>query len=203
MKLHYAAASPFVRMVLVTAHEAGLGESLELVPTGTFLPIEAHEAVVRDNPLGKIPALILDDGAALYDSRVICEYLVTLAGATSLLPPEGPARWRVLTLQALAQGLADTGVNLRYETALRPAELQWNKWTEANSARMARVFDAFAGPSLPLLDTVTVGSIAAAVALAYMDFRFPDSGWRTGREALADWHAEFSKRPSMRATLPE
>jgi glutathione S-transferase len=203
MKLHYAAASPFVRMVLVTAHETGLIDRIELVPTGTFLPIEAHEAVVQDNPLGKIPALILDDGMALYDSRVICEYLVVESGTTSLLPPDGSARWQVLTLQALAQGLADTGVNLRYETALRPAEFQWNKWTEANSARISRVFDALAGPSFKLLNAVTVGSISTAVALSYMDFRFPDIGWRAGREALADWHAEFSKRPSMLATEPE
>jgi len=199
MKLHYAGPSPFVRKVLVTAHEAGFADKIDRVPTGTFLPIEPHDGVIADNPLGKIPAMVLDDGTALYDSRVICEYLAT-EGSGDLLPATGAARWTALRLQALGQGLSDAGVALRYETAMRPAERQWDQWIDAQRARIARSVDALNGDDFGDLGDVTLGTIAVAVALSYLDFRFEDIKWRDGRERLAEWYAAFAQRPSMTAT---
>ena len=202
MKLHHNPASPFVRMVTVTAHEAGLADRIEEVPTGVFLPIAPHGGVISDSPLGKIPTLVTDDGEALYDSRVICEYLADMAPEKGLLPASGAARWRCLTLQALAQGFADTAVNLRYETALRPEELRWSEWIDSQRARLNRSLDALANERMAELSDVTLGSISAAVCLGYMDFRYPDEDWRGPRPALAEWYAGFAERASMKATEP-
>ena len=202
MKLHHNPASPFVRMVMVTAHEAGLVDRIEQVSTGVFVPVTPHDGVVSDSPLGKIPTLVLDNGTALYDSRVICEYLAGLAPEKGLIPEDDAARWRCLTLQALGQGLADAGVNLRYETALRPEAMQWPDWIDAQRARIKRSLDALANDRLAELADVTVGTIAAAVCLGYLDFRYPDEDWRGPRPALAEWYAEFAARPSMKETEP-
>jgi len=202
MKLHHNPASPFVRMATVTAHEAGLADRIEEVSTGVFVPVEPHGGVIADSPLGKIPTLVLDDGTALYDSRVICEYLASLAPEKALLPADGPARWRCLTLQALAQGLADAAVNLRYETGLRPQEFQWQEWISAQRARIARSLDALETDRMAELADMTLGTIAAGVCLGYMDFRFPDDDWRGSRPKLKDWYAGFAGRPSMSATEP-
>ncbi len=197
MKLHFAGPSPFVRMVRVTAHEAGLADRIELVGTGPFVPIEPHERVIADNPLGKLPALVLDDGSSLFDSRVICEWLVSEGNNDELLPAEGPQRWRVLRLQALGQGLCDAGVAYRYETALRPPELQWDKWIAGQYGKIERAISAL-GDSPDDLAGADLGTIAAAVALSYLDFRFEDLDWRAGRGVLADWYAQFAERPSMK-----
>ena len=202
MKLHHNPASPFVRMVTVTALEAGLSDRIEQIFTGVFLPIEPHAAVIGDSPLGKIPTLVLDDGTALYDSRVICEYLADQAPEKGLLPAGGTARWNCLTLQALAQGFADAAVNLRYETALRPGALQWQEWIDAQKARLGRSLDALENDRIGELSDVTLGSIAVAVCLGYMDFRYPDEDWRTSRPNLAQWYQTFADRPSMQQTVP-
>ncbi|MGI9415725.1 MAG: glutathione S-transferase family protein [Hyphomicrobiales bacterium] len=202
MKLHHNPASPFVRMVLVTAHEAGLADRIEHVSTGVFLPNQPHDGVIGDNPLGKIPALVLDDGSTLFDSRVICEYLAARAPEAGLLPADGADRWRCLTVQAVAQGLADAGVSLRYETAVRPAEFHWDGWIDAQTARMERVFDALHDRYFDDLCGIDLGSLSVAVALSYMDFRFPDTDWRHGRVKLADWYAGMAERPSMKETEP-
>ncbi len=185
---------------MVTAHECGLADQIEKVDVGTFVPMDVHEAVASDNPLGRIPALVLDDGATLYDSRVICEWLADKSGNKELLPSAGDARWRILTLQALGQGLADGAVQTRYEVGLRPEHLRWPELVTRQMQRFEDVFDALAGPWRKDLDQVTLGSIAAAVVLSYIDFRYPDVDWRTGRADLAAWHAKFSERPSMVAT---
>lgn len=202
MKLHYAAASPFVRKVLVTAHELGLSDMLELSPV-TVTPVAPDETVTAANSLGKIPTLVLDDGSAVFDSRVICEYLARQAGDEALFPVDTAGRTAALTLQALADGLCDTGVALRYETALRPAELRWQDWIDAQRQRLARVFDQLEADWADYLDTLTIGTIATGCALGYIDFRFADLTWRDGRPRLAAWYQTFSERPSMRATGPE
>jgi len=124
MKLHYNPASPYVRKVRVLAIETGLMERIELVPEKVS-PVDPNPDVVADNPVGKIPALVTDEGDALYDSRVICEYLDALHGGTRMFPERGEARWSALRRQALADGMLDAAVITRYETAMRPKELQW------------------------------------------------------------------------------
>lgn len=202
MKLNYATASPYARMCVVTAHEAGIRDQLELVMIDAISPIAPHAEVSKANPLGKIPALITEHGHAIYDSRVIIEFLLHHAGNKALLPDEPVQRFRILTLQALGQGIADAALLYRYETFARPEPHRWPEWTARQAARIRSACDDLAAGWMKELKTVNVGSIAAACALGYLDFRMPEIGWRDGRGALADWFAEFSARPSMAATKP-
>lgn len=200
MKLYFNPGSPFVRMVRVTAHEAALADHIELIPTGAISPVGVHAKVASANPLGKVPCLITDHGHALYDSRIICEYLAHHAGHDGLLPDEPVKRFRVLTIQALGQGIAEAGVLHRYETVMRPKELQWSSFAERQRTRIFAALDELERRWTKELQDVTAGSIAAACALSYLDFRFPDWAWRDGRPALASFYDGFAKRPSMRAT---
>ena len=193
MKLLCSPTSPFVRMVRVLAHE--LGQPLELVAVEGLLPTSPHAELVRANPLGKLPCLITDHGSALFDSRVILEYLLHHAGNHTLLPDEPVARFRVLTLLALAQGMCDAGVQLRYETFARPEGLRWPEYAARQRQRMLDAA-AHARDYAPF----NLGSIGLAAALAYCDFRFPEVDWRAANPALAAWFAETSERPSMQAT---
>lgn len=203
MKLHNNPASPFVRMVRVTARELGIQDQIEEIHTGVFLPVEVHAAVAADNPLGRIPALVTDHGTVLFDSRVICEYLVHNAGKLEFLPHEPVARFSILTLQALAQGIADSAVALRYETALRPEEMRWQKLIDRQTARINTALDALENDRADDLDGVNLGTISVAAVLGYLDFRWPDWGWREGRPKLQAFYEEFSARPSMQSTIPE
>jgi glutathione S-transferase len=200
VKLHYNRASPYARKVLVTAHEAGLAERLELLPRA-HTPVAPDADLNRDNPLGKIPCLITDDGTSLFDSRVICAYLDHLAGA-GLVPAAGPERWQVLRQEALADGIMDAAVLTRYELVLRPADQRWAGWIEGQMAKIRRALDALeqaaAGPG----DRIDAGAIALGCALGYLDFRYPHEAWRTGRPALAAWQARLAARPSMQASAP-
>lgn len=200
MKLHFNPASPYVRIVRVTAHELGIFHELELVQAGIVSPIEAHPNVTVDNPLGKVPTLVTDHGTALYDSRVICEYLVHHAGDLDLLPHEPVSRFRILTLQTLAQGIADAALLARYEGTMRPEELRWQEWTDRQLNRIETGLRDLEQNWLGDLEGITVGTISAAVALSYLLFRFDDIDWRAKHAGLADFYGEFSKRPSMQAT---
>lgn len=200
MKLFFAAPSPFVRKCLVTAHELGLRERLELV-SAVAHPINRDQTVVAKNPLGKIPTLITDDGAALYDSRVICEYLNDL-GDGRLLPSRGQARWRVLADQALADGVMDAAVLTRYETALRPESLRWNDWVTGQFEKVASGLAEFERRGAELPSRMDLGTIALGCALGYLDFRFAPFAWRDRHPQTAKWFAEFSRRESMTSTPP-
>lgn len=195
MKLHYSPLSPFARMVRVVAHELAITDQIELVLTEGLGPVVPHESVVRDNPLGKIPALVTDHGTAIYDSRVIVEYLIHHAGNDTLLPDEPVKRFRVRTLEALAQGMADAAVQYRYETFARPEALRWQEYAARQEQRILAAAGAAAG-----YETLSVGSIALACALSYLGIRMPELDWRSGNEALANWHEAFCARPSMQAT---
>jgi len=200
MKLFYAQASPFVRKVMVTLHETGQVDDVELLDTmvTTTMP---SDALIAKNPLSKLPALDRDDGPAIYDSRVICAYLDDRAKAG--LYPSGPSYWEHLTLEATADGIMDAGVLMVYEGRVRPEEKQWSGWVDAQWDKAARALTAvnerwmghLAGP-------LTMSQIAIGCALGYMDFRHADRNWREGNDALAEWYATFESRPSMQATLP-
>lgn len=200
MKLHFNPASPFVRMVLVTAHEAGLADDIELVATGAMSPVEVHPGIAADNPLGRIPCLVTDHGHALYDSRVIGEYLAHHGGHSEILPHEPVKRFRVLTIQALAQGIAEAAVLLRYETVMRPAELQWPAYAERQRARITAALDELEQRWAGDLASLTAASIWTAAMLSYLDFRFADWPWRETRPQLAAFYEAFAQRPSMQAT---
>jgi glutathione S-transferase len=200
MKLYYSPSSPFVRKCLVAAHELGLRERIELVP-GTPHPVNRDAAIVAHNPLGKIPTLIADDGKVLFDSRVICEYLDSLANG-GLVPPAGTARWRALTEQSLADGMTDAAVLVRYENAVRPEPLRWADW---NRGQLEKVHSGLADIERRAHDftgRIDIGTVSIACALGYLDFRYADLTWRAHCPRTAGWFEDFNNRPSMVATKP-
>jgi len=200
MKLYGDLLSPFVRMSMVTAHEVGLGSRVEHIVENTN-PAKVNERLAALSPIGKIPILETDHGQGVYDSRVIMEYLCHVAGNTALIPNDGVKRFRVLTLQALGQGMADAAVAYRYEVAARPKGLQWEDWMTRALARIHAAQDDVETNWMDSLSEINVGSIAVGVTLAYIDFRMPDFGWRNGRPKLAAWHEGFCKRDSMIKTV--
>jgi glutathione S-transferase len=202
LKLHTNVASPFARKVRAVAIETGLVGKIEMLDR-RMTPVRPDPAIVRDNPLGKIPCLVTDDGTALYDSRVICEYLDGLHDGPRLFPPSGPARWTALRRQALADGIMDAGVLARYETFLRPEERRWPEWALNQKLKFQRALDALEAEAGSLAETVNIGTIAVGCALGYLDFRYAAEGWRASRPKLAVWLERFAKRPSMARTAPE
>jgi glutathione S-transferase len=204
MKLHYASASPFVRKVMVVAIELGLDERIEKIET-IPIPTDTNEALAADNPLAKIPALITDDGEVLYDSRLITAYLNDMGvagGHAGLVPADGMPRWRVLRQEALCDGILDALVVTRYETAMRPEELRWDDWIDAQMGRATRGL-AWLEQTLPYWkDGVGLATLASGCVLGYLDFRFDHVDWRSAQPGLAGWYEEFGQRPSMQATAP-
>jgi glutathione S-transferase len=198
MKLRHGPTSPFVRKVMVVAHETGLEGRIERIATKVWAP---DTDVAKDNPLGKIPALILDDGAVLYDSPVICEYLDSLSGGTRLFPA-GVGRWTALRLQALADGVLDAAIARRHESQ-RPSARQEKTLIARHAHAVARALSTLDGEAGAWGDALTIGQIAAGVACGYLDFRFADEDWRPCRPRLAGWYERFAKRPSMQATVPK
>ena len=201
MKLYHSTTSPFVRKVMVTAIELGLADRIEKVPAKVS-PIVRTAPVIADNPLGKLPTMILDDGMVVYDSRVICEYLDALAGGGRIFPAPGPARWRALAEQALADGMTDAALLERYETSLRPSDKLWPQWRDGQHDKVVKALDSMERNASAYARRVDIGTIATACGLAYLDFRFVDFDWRTPRPGLAAWYADFAARPSMAATVP-
>lgn len=201
MKLYVSPASPFGRKASITIAELGLGARVVQEPA-SVTPISRNDEVARANPLVKIPTLVLDDGTSLYDSPVICEYLDHLSGAPRLFPAAGPARWSALRRQALADGLMDAAVLLRYEQALRPEESRWPEWMAGQTGKMTGALDAMEAETPAFGAAFDIGHIACACALGYLDLRYAHLHWRDGRPALAAWFAVVSERPSMVATMP-
>ena len=199
MRLFHSPTSPFVRKVMVLIHEARIG-GVTLVPAaGT--PVAPGTMPVDHNPLGKIPALVLDDGRALHDSRVICRFLDDHARAG--LYPAPPGLWDTLTLEATADGILEAAVLLVYESRLRPEDLRFAPWINGQWAKIDRALDAADLRWTPHLSgPLDMGQIALACALGYLDFRHAARDWRAGRETLAAWYAGFAGRPSMQATVP-
>jgi glutathione S-transferase len=193
MRIRTTPISPFGRKCLVLAHEAGL--RLEVVETTLGEP-----ALTRDNPLGKVPVLLTDEGEAIFDSPVICAYLDALHDGPKLVPPSGMPRFRALRREALADGIADAVVLVRLETAVRPETLRWHEAVERQLGKVRAGLDALEAEAGGWGDVVDVGHIATACMLAYVDFRLPDLGWRATRPRLAAWSAAFAERPSMVAT---
>jgi len=199
MKLRHGPTSPYVRKVMVVAYESGLEQRIERIPTRVWAP---DTDIAKDNPLGKVPALILDDGEVLYDSPVISEYLDSLSTGAKLFPASGAARWKALKLQALADGVLDAAIARRHESQ-RPPERQDKALIERQANVMRRGMSALDAEAASWGDAVTIGQIAAAVACGYLDFRFAQEDWRPGRAKLAAWYERFAKRPSMLATVPK
>jgi glutathione S-transferase len=197
MKLLYQTHSPYARKALVFAHEAGLAQQIEVVHHETS-PTRRNEHVFAENPLGKVPVLIRPGRPPIFDSDVICAYLDTLHSSRKLLPPEGEARWHALRLQAVAQGLADAGIQIRWETVRRPEPLRYPPLRDGYIQKVVASYD-WLERELDVDSPVHVGHIALATCLDWLEFReLPN--FREGRPRLAGWFDGFAKRPSMRAT---
>ena len=200
MKLRHSPTSPYVRKVSVTAIELGLAGRIERIPTDTQ---DRDSGIAEQNPLGKVPALILDDGGVLYDSPVICEYLDSLHNGPKLFPAEGPERWTALRQQALGDGILDAAILRMLEMVRRPEKLRWQGWIAHQTAKVTRALDQFEAESATLADPLTIGHITAGCALGYLDFRVPETDWRDGRPKLAAWYENFTQRPALRETVPQ
>lgn len=200
MKLYYSPASPYARKVRAVAMETGLDQRIDLVPA-TVSPVAPSADVSRHNPVGKIPALV-DGKTSLFDSVVICEYLDSKHRRQKMFPKSGAARWTALRLHAMADGLLDAALLARYETFLRPEQYRWKDWQEGQMGKIKGALAAMEKEAAKFGSRANIGTIAIACALGYLDFRFPDLGWRTRRPKLSAWYAKFSQRPSIKGTVP-
>ena len=200
MKLRYSPTSPYVRKVSVTAIELGLADRIERIATDTQ---DRDSSITEHNPLGKVPALILDDGGLLYDSPVICEYLDSLHDGPRIFPAEGPARWTALRQQALGDGILDAAILRMLEMVRRPEAFRWPGWIKHQTTKVMRGADQFEAEAAALEGPLTIGRITAGCALGYLDFRAPELDWRDGRPALAAWYEGFAQRPAMQQTVPQ
>jgi glutathione S-transferase len=197
MKLHWSPRSPFVRKVMVFAHETGLVDRLTCVRTVVAMNTP-NAVLLSDNPLSKLPTLVLDDGTPLYDSAVICEYLDTLHDRTRLFPTDSLARWTALRRQALGDGFLDFLLLWRYERERSPPS---QTLLDAFAAKYRATMMSLEQEATALeRTTFGIGHIAIGCSLSYLDFRFADLSWHNEHPQIAKWHAAFAQRPSAKAT---
>lgn len=198
MKLRYSATSPYVRKVVAVAIEAGLNDKIKRLATDVW---NAKSDIRQDNPLSKVPALILDDGMILFDSPVIAEYLDSQHSGAKLFPPAGPARWTALRQQAIGDGICDAAILRRMESQ-RTDPMPLQTWIARQTAAMNASLDVLEDEADDLGDVSTIGTLAIACALGYLDLRFGGDNWRGRRPALAAWYEEFAARPSIAESAP-
>jgi len=190
--------SPFGRKVKIAAALCGLTDKITIEPAETGNP---DDSLRGQNPLGKIPILITDDGTSVYDSRVIAEWLDVQAGGGVIIP-SGEARFAALTLQALADGMMDASILIVYERRFRPEEKHHRPWTDYQGEKVARALTVLEAAPPEIGDRPHIGHVALACALSYRDFRF-DGDWRAGHPGLVAWLDEFAaKVPAFSATMP-
>ncbi len=194
MKLAYSPNSPYVRKCHVCAIQRGIEGRFEYWTIGTTDP-----ALAAVNPLSKVPTFITDDGMALYDSPVICEFLDSIGDAPKLIPAPGPARWRALTLAALGDGILDATQPRRREVAL-PQDEGRQTYIAQQQLKVTRALAVLENESLGMLETI--GDVAVACALGYIDFRYPHEPWRPGHPKLEAWYAKVAALPAMAKTVP-
>jgi glutathione S-transferase len=201
MLLHWSPRSPFVRKVMIAAHEVGVADRIDTVRT-VVAAAEPNTELMKENPQSRLPTLRLPDGTVVYDSPVICEYFDTLHSGEKLFPANWPERLVALRRQSLGDGMLDTLLMWRGE-ATRSHELQsikhmqaWRLKTNVSVDLLEKEADALASSRF------SIGHIALGVALGYIDFRFPELDWRNGHPKLAAWHKTFEARPSVKANTP-
>lgn len=196
MKLAYSPASPYVRKVTACAIKRGIDDKLERLKIGTTDP-----ELLKYNALSKVPTLIADDGMCIFDSPVICEYLDSIGTAPKLFPAAGPARWKALTQEALADGILDATQPRRREIAL-PQDEGRKSYIELQQGKVARALDEFEKQADSLGNLDTIGEITIGCALGYLDFRYANEPWRPGHPKLEAWYAKVVKLPPLADTMP-
>jgi glutathione S-transferase len=195
MILRSAPASPFGRKVKIAADILGFHDDIEVVPADTNNP---DPSLLAQNPLGKIPILILADGTALFDSRVIVDYLDGLGGGHRLVPAVGEARSRILTAAALADGIAEAALLIVYEKRFRPPDLRSQAWLDRQASKVSRALKIF--EAAPPRGARDIAHIGLACALGYLDLRL-DGKWRADHPTLVGWLDQFAADvPAFEAT---
>lgn len=201
MKLYWSPRSPFVRKVMVCAHELGIADRIEKIYAFVAMH-QVNPEVLRVNPIGRIPALVTDEGSVLYDSHVICEYLDAVNGGPRLFPPAGARRWEALRRHALGDGMLETAVLWRSESQ-RPAQAQSAPILSAFGQKIAGGLAAVEREAQAFeCDNPGIGEIAIGCALGYLDFRLGELEWRVRHPRTAKWFESFDARASMQATRP-
>ena len=199
LTLRSSPASPFVRKIRIAASLLGLEREITVEIDDTM---NASDTVRQQNPLGKIPALVLEDGMVLFDSRVILDYLDHRAGGGKIVPKDAAARFAALRLQALADGIMDASILVIYEGRWRPAERHEPKWVDHQAGKVTRALASLEAAPPPIDALPNVGQIALACALGYRDFRFAGT-WRKDHPRLVAWLDQFSAQvPAFAATKP-
>jgi len=196
MKLAFSPASPYVRKVTACAIKRGLDKQVERVKIGTTDP-----ELLKYNALSKVPTLILDDGTTIFDSPVICEYLDSVGSAPKLFPPAGPARWKALTQEALADGILDATQPRRREIAL-PQDEGRKGYIALQQGKVARALDEFEKQADSLGNLDTIVELTIGCALGYLDFRYANEPWRAGHPKLTSWYEKVVKLPPLAETVP-
>lgn len=202
MELIWAGASPYARKVMLVAEELGMAGTIKTTD-GSGTPVAPNATTTSYNPLGKLPCLIPAGSPAIYDSRVICQYLIAQVEGQKMLS-EGASRWETLTLESLADGICDAAILIRYETVLRPEATRWSEWLDGQWGKIDRALDAAENRwTAHLAGPFDLGHAALGCALGYLDFRYGDRDWRNGRPNLTAWNEKFTSRASAIATAPK
>ncbi len=198
MKLHWSPKSPYVRKVMMCAQELKVTDRLTLVRSVAAM-LKPNPAIMQDNPLSKIPTLVLDDGMVLFDSSVICQYLNELVQGP-LIAAAGAARWQALRWEAFGDGLLDVLILWRNEREREhPIQVLMDAFELKTHAALKQLES-----EVPALDAAAfgLGHVSLCCALGYLDYRFDALGWRNEAPALARWYAEMQKKPSVKSTEP-
>lgn len=198
MKLFASPTSPYVRKVMIVAHEIGIADRIQRVIVN---PREAPAALVEKNPVGKIPVLIADDGTALSDSVVICDYLDTTFGNGRITRSASPSRWKVATAASLGDGMTDSVILYRNET-MRTDAAQPSAFAEWQLAKVYRALEALEGMA-PSFGDICLAQIAFGCGLGCIEMRMPERNFLGKYPAAQRWFSEISKRPSFSATVPK
>ena len=196
MKITASGASPYVRKAMACAIARGIDSQLEKWTIATTDPVLSNS-----NPLGKIPTLVTDEGVALFDSPVICEFLDSIGSAPALFPAAGPARWAALRLQAIGDGILDASQPRRRELGL-PQDEGRVAYIDLQRGKVARAVAVLEKEAASLGALKTIGDIAVACALGYLDFRFAHEPWRPGHPKLEAWYSSVVSLPPMAKTMP-
>lgn len=183
MRLRTSTASPFVRKVRVAAQVLGVDDQIELVAADTN---DETDTLRAENPVGKIPTLVLPNGETLFDSRVIIEYLDVFAPDRSIIPSPGAERWSALRMQALCDGILEAAIMQIYEVRFRPEEKRHAEWVAYQAGKVERALNHIERDPPALDGHIHVGLITLACALGYLDFRFEGS-WRATHPCLVEW----------------
>ena len=195
MKLFFSPFSPYARKVMSVAIAAGVDGQITTIDVNPNL---SPPELLAANPLSKVPCLVTEDGMALFDSPVICEYLDSIGGGT-LFPTSAAPRWRALKQQAIGDGMMDASFLCRMEMT-RPEEAARSELMTRYKQAVARTLDTLEA-DVPA-DHLDIGTIAIACALGYLDLRFAADAWRTGRPKLTAWQAKMMERPEIARTAP-